>query len=83
MYIETQESTGGHVLHRFADSLVQRSARALRRRKFKTLLDLDDHILEDIGVRRHEVEYTANLPLSVDAATELRRISLERRKRKA
>lgn len=70
----------GHPIHGLALNLSLRIARILRRRKFKTLLDLDDHILDDIGVLRHEVAEASRLPLSVDAATTLHRISLERRK---
>lgn len=60
----------------------QRMAALQKRRNFKSLLDLDDRMLSDMGVHRYEVDYASRLPLSVDAATELRRISLERRKRK-
>jgi uncharacterized protein YjiS (DUF1127 family) len=51
-----------------------------RRRRFNNLLDLDDRLLDDIGVTRAEVEMTSQLPLSQNAATELRRLSLERRR---
>lgn len=51
-----------------------------RRRRFARLRDLDDHMLDDIGVTRAEVETAARLPLSENAALELRRISLERRR---
>lgn len=52
----------------------------VRRRKFSRLADLDDHILDDIGVTRREVEIATRLPFSHDAAEELRRLSLERRR---
>jgi uncharacterized protein YjiS (DUF1127 family) len=55
----------------------------VRRRKFKRLQDLDDHILDDIGVTRHEVEIATRLPFTHDAATELRRMSNERRRTNA
>ena len=51
-----------------------------QRRKFKRLRDLDVHILDDIGVTRAEVEIATRLPFTHDAATELRRLSLERRR---
>lgn len=76
------EPRAGHPIHGLAASLTERIARILRRRKFNTLLDLDDHMLDDIGVLRNEVVDASRLPLSVDAATALRRISLERRKRR-
>ena len=53
-----------------------------KRQKFKKLLDLDDRMLDDMGVHRFEVERAARLPLSVDAGVELHRMSLERRSRK-
>lgn len=71
----------GHPIQTLTGSLIDRINRIRRRRKFKNLLDLDDHMLSDIGVTRGEVEIASNLPLSVDASTELRRASLERRRR--
>ena len=58
--------------------LNQRDAQKIKRKKFNNLLDLDDQMLDDIGVTREEVQYASRLPLSQDAATELRRISLGR-----
>ena len=72
----------GHPIQTLGENLITRIARLRRRRKFKSLLDLEDQMLDDIGVLRSEVQTAANLPLSVDAATELRRMSLERRKRR-
>ena len=57
--------------------------RILRRRKFQRLRDLDDHILDDIGVTRAEVEIATRLPFTHDAAAELRRLSNERRRTNA
>ena len=82
MYIDSQSRPTGFAINNLADALAERIARIARRRKFKTLYDLDDHMLEDIGVTRAEVDYAARLPLSVDAATELRRVSLARRRAK-
>jgi uncharacterized protein YjiS (DUF1127 family) len=42
-----------------------------RRSRLLHLRDLDDHVLEDIGVTRDDVRYAFGLPLSVDAALEL------------
>ena len=72
MYIDSPARPAGHALHHLVNAIAERAGRIRRRRQFKTLL----------GVLRHEVESAANLPLSVDAATELRRVSLERRRRK-
>lgn len=78
----TRAATSGHPLFDLADRLSERLRQATRRKGLKRLLDLDDHMLEDIGVLRHEVEHAVGLPLSINAATELRRISLERRRRR-
>lgn len=82
MYIDSQARPTGHAIHALASSLADRIGRIRRRRKFKSLLDLDERMLDDIGVTRDEVEYASGLPLSVNAATELRRISLARRRSK-
>ena len=52
-----------------------------RRRRFKRLQDLDDHMLDDIGVTRDEVEIASRLPLGFDAFAEARRMTRERRLR--
>lgn len=72
----------GHPIQTLCSSLIERIKRMRRRRGFNRLLDLDDHMLDDIGVNRAEVAQASAMPLSVDAATELRRISLERRRRR-
>lgn len=71
----------GHPLQTFAEALARYRKNRVRRKKFKNLLDLNDQMLSDIGVHRGEVELAANLPLSVNAATELQRMSLERKRR--
>ncbi len=72
----------GHPIQNLSNALVDRIRAIRRRQRFNRLQALDDHMLDDIGVTRGEVEIVSALPLSVDAATELRRISLERRRRK-
>ncbi|MEO1678054.1 MAG: DUF1127 domain-containing protein [Pseudomonadota bacterium] len=52
----------------------------MRRRQMLTLLDLDDKMLKDIGVTRGEVEIAAGLPLWRNAALDLHRMGLERRR---
>jgi uncharacterized protein YjiS (DUF1127 family) len=47
------------------------------RRAVRSLLKLDDHALHDAGTLRGEVEWAANLPLSINAA-----LALEERTRK-
>ena len=73
-------SSFGHPLMSFASRAADRAKQIRHRRKLKRLLDLDDHMLKDVGVTRGEIEVATSLPLSVDAATELRRMSLERRR---
>ena len=80
MYIDSANRPTGHAIHHLADALAGRIRNRLLRRRFNTLLDLDDHMLDDIGVTRAEVETASRLPLSVNAATELRRMSLTRRR---
>lgn len=53
----------------------------MRRRRFRTLLDLDDRMLDDIGVTRGEVERHAGLPLTRNAALELQASARARRRR--
>ena len=71
----------GHPIQTLSGQLIERIRMIRRRRHFNRLLDLDDHMLKDVGVTRGEVEIASKLPLSADAATELRRMSLERRRR--
>lgn len=79
-HIEYDRALGGHPIHALSNSLLARLRQLGRRRKMKRLLDLDAHMLKDIGVTHAEVEIAVNMPLSVDAATELRRMSLERKR---
>ncbi|MCB2052618.1 MAG: hypothetical protein KDE35_00060 [Geminicoccaceae bacterium] len=48
----------------------RREIRRLRakRAKFLRLTELEDHILDDIGLLRSEVDWAAALPLEMDAA---------------
>lgn len=71
----------GHPIQALSNSLLDRLRQIRRRQKMLRLLNLDDHLLRDIGVTRGEIVAATRMPLSVDAATELRRMSLERRRR--
>lgn len=51
----------------------------MRRRHYMRLYDLDDHLLDDIGVTRGEVQIAAGLPLSENASVELHRMAYLRR----
>ncbi|GGY04815.1 hypothetical protein GCM10007160_35600 [Litchfieldella qijiaojingensis] len=48
------------------------------RRRFLSLLDYDDHILEDMGHDREEILWASRLPLRVDATQAI----LERREQR-
>lgn len=50
-----------------------------RRTAFGELARLDDRMLEDIGLRRTEIETAARLPLSVNASLAVRQMADERR----
>ena len=80
--IDTVQPHRGHPVADLANNLTGRIRAIRRRRGLKRLLDLDDRMLDDIGVTRGEVQIASNLPLSLDAERELRRMSLERRRRK-
>ena len=75
------EPRTGHPIHDLSNRLIDRLQQMRVRRRMTRLLDLDDQLLDDIGVTRGEVDIALRTPLSVDAATELRRMSLERRRR--
>jgi uncharacterized protein YjiS (DUF1127 family) len=53
----------------------------LRRRKLASLLDLDDHMLADVGVTRADVKWALDLPFSHDPGLELQRRALRNRAR--
>ncbi len=79
---DTTLSYPGHPIQDLSNKLVTRLRQIRRRRKMTRLLDLSDQMLNDIGVTRGEIDLALRSPLSTDAATELRRMSLERRKRR-
>ncbi len=72
--------SGDHI-GTLSSRLIERIREIRTRRRLKRLLDLDDHMLKDVGVTRGEIDVATSLPLSTDAATALRRMSLERRRR--
>ena len=80
MQSELLSRPAGFAIDTLARSLEARRREKARRRGLKRLLDLDDQMLDDIGVMRWEVSEAVSLPLSADAATELRRMSLSRRR---
>ncbi len=72
--------TTGHPIANLHSGLLARAGAVNRRRKFRRLLDLDDHMLDDIGVIRAEVEWAARLPIGTDAGAALRQVSQTRRR---
>ncbi|CAN0589766.1 unnamed protein product, partial [Ectocarpus sp. 12 AP-2014] len=53
-------------------------ARIQYRRGVRDMLDLDDHLLCDMGITRGDVVRASNLPLHESAGEELKRISRTR-----
>jgi uncharacterized protein YjiS (DUF1127 family) len=76
-YILTQAASvnNSHVF----PGLRQLAANWSKRRRLHRLEDLDDRMLDDIGVTRDEVTTALRLPLSLDPIWELNRQSLARR----
>lgn len=68
-----------------ADKILTQLRDVERRRKdraaFRQMLNLDDHILRDIGVTREDVIWANNLPLSQNASCQLRKKSQARRRK--
>lgn len=54
--------------------------RKLDRAAIEYMLGLEDHMLDDIGLTRRDVEWANRLPLSVNAATELELKAMVNRK---
>ncbi len=52
-----------------------------KRRQLKTLSDLDDHLLCDIGVTKEDVRWALDLPFAYDPGIELQRRALRNRVR--
>ncbi len=51
------------------------------RSKIRAMHNLDDRMLADIGVRRDEIIWASNLPLTVNAALELENSAFRRRRK--
>ena len=78
-FIARQESVAPSLLSSLADS-VSRFYRAWQaRRKLVHMTDLDDHILDDIGVKRGDIRAVLDLPYSYDPGLELQRIAQRNR----
>lgn len=69
-------ATSGNPLAHLSRSLDARIAEIRGRRGMRKMLTLDDQQLDDLGITRADIQSVTNAPLSVDAATELHRLSL-------
>jgi uncharacterized protein YjiS (DUF1127 family) len=63
------------------DGYARLGQRRRDRAAFRRLLELDDHLLADIGCTREEVRWAASLPSDTNAALALRARVLARRRR--
>ncbi|WP_118134751.1 hypothetical protein [Oceanicella sp. SM1341] len=80
--IPTRSATGGPWggwLRAVSARMAERRRQRLDRAAFRNLLHKDEWVLRDLGVTRHDVEQAAGLPLSRNAAEELRRLALANR----
>lgn len=55
----------------------------INRLAFRTVLNLDDHMLHDIGLTRHDVHWANQLPIAENAAKILNEMQEEQRKQKS
>ena len=62
-------------LRQFSNYLARRRQLRQDRDAFNAMLSLDDVLLKDSGVNRDNVHWASKLPLEVNAADELRRLS--------
>lgn len=70
--VPSRHSVMGPKLHDFIRSLQ-------RRWQLYRMQSLEDHLLDDIGVTREELEWAIRLPLSTNAALALRERAARRR----
>jgi len=59
------------LIRRARAALATRREQRMTRDAFMNIVDLDDKVLDDIGVTREEVEWAARLPLRVNASQAL------------
>ncbi len=72
----------GNPLFDLSESLRARSAEKRARKSLKRLMDHEDYVLNDMNIARVDLDWVLSLPLSIDANTELARLSEERRKKR-
>lgn len=66
-------------LTRISDWVSSMATAIRRRRALYALADMDDAMLDDIGLTRGDVDWALNLPLTTNAALELQRHARNRR----
>jgi len=76
------QAMGQDAAHAFAGAR-RVLANWFRRRRLRRVDDLDDHILQDIGISRDDLRAALRLPLSVDPVWEVQRQSRARGRRGA
>ena len=59
--------------------LRRRAEQRLRRQAFLNMANLDERMLDDIGLTRGDVETAASLPLEINASLAVRQIAADRR----
>ena len=64
-----------HPIVDLAEKLAERLEARRNRRELRALNDLEDHLLDDIGLTRDDVDRTLGAPNASDAATELHRLA--------
>lgn len=67
------------MLGRLRGAIARRAEWRTRRVVFRDMARLDDRMLDDIGLRRSDIESAASLPLEVNASLAVRQIAAERR----
>ncbi|MDA8585410.1 DUF1127 domain-containing protein [Rhodobacteraceae bacterium] len=80
-FLTDQDQSSGHPLFELADRLLKRRLRFKARKQLNHVLELDDRLLDDVGVTRSDVQRALNQTLSQDAATQLYQSSLGRHAR--
>lgn len=73
--VSTMRTAIGNKLEIFVSRWKARRQNKINRQAFQSMLKLEDHILNDIGVTRYDVLWANKLPLSQNAALELNKIA--------
>lgn len=77
--VSTLASKFRHLVKRRLQDFQQYRSNRIDRLAFQSLVKLDDRVLNDIGVTRGDVIWANKLPLAMNAAQELNKISKTRR----